>query len=233
MTQLVAMNQKTENLMHLFKKVELTEIKEIVDKLAVGSKELSGDEIKSTLNIIDQWHKTTTKRADEKDQLARLFLAYFETDTIYFRTFMIDKVAFPLAVASDTEEAYEKWLRSEADLAELKSRKPQLAVPSLNTTKYDKMMYAKDHKLAETLYTKKVKEAERAIFRAADIWKKELRQTDIYNAIKTSAEELTKHYRGFTTKLNQLVKLAQLNVSVITPALRESIQKLIQQAEAV
>jgi hypothetical protein len=219
--------KKMTSLLDLFKPVEFSELNQVVAQLA--GKKLNENEVASTLAIIQRWKTTTLKRLDDKYYMYRNILHFFESDTIV--SFLTDEVATFLAEESDTQEIYEKWCRAEEDWIKLRDNPPQKNVTALMTTQYQKLMFNKDFKLAQTIQSKRVKQAEYDLLQIKNSWYKLLKQTPIYQEMCKRIKNFIHHTNQRNQQIEQLAKMASINVSVPTEELRLTIQQLLRQAE--
>jgi hypothetical protein len=231
MTQLAIVNQEIEDLLKLFKRFDNIELQSILNKLS--DDKLSEAEIVSTLEIIERWSRTTHDRMSRTFYLSMAFMQYFENSHLNAPDEMMMKVAKPLVEATGTEELYEKWLRADEDLFKLEEKEVARYTPSLKSTKYDRLIAEKDYKIAKINQDKAVETAERNKYRAGEAWKKALRITDFYQIVLKLSMDLNQNYQADLKKINNMAKLAQLNISISTVELLEVIKKMMKLANTL
>lgn len=231
MTPLAIVNQEVEDLLDLFKRFDNVELQTILDKLS--NEKLAADEIISTLAIIKQWSHTTQERMQRTFTLSMAFMQYFETNHLDALDEMILRVAKPLVEATGTEEWFEKWQRADDDLVRIEGNEMVRFTPSLKSTKYEKLIAEKDYKIALLAQDKAIERAERNKHRIGEAWKNALRITDFYQNVLKLAVDLNQNYQADLKKINNMAKLAQLNVSISTVELLETIKKMIKLADTL
>ena len=226
MTYIMLPKMDTQTFLSRFQPIDFSEIHSIAQNLTGTGQQLDVKELQSVIDIISQWCETIIDRITERSRYIQCFKTYFmDEKQIFFNRDMFEESAAPLAYLTGTELYLHQLLTAEEELHVHKKSVPEKPMQQLGTTKYEKLLSDKQHKMNMLIHAKKERQLLRTVHRIQKSWKQKLKDHELFIEISKQADRFS--YLAYSNQISALKNLVLTHIVVSEEKLRSDLLKIL------
>jgi hypothetical protein len=222
----------------LFKDINFADLNNSINALADISNNLTIEDRKAAIGIIDQWERDVLNRLGEHSRDLDCFVRYFSryTNRSFFghdhdictigNRIVTEEKLLSIAAQTGTLELYNAWVESvEAfNLIYNEIIDEPLSDPDLSQVQVAKLQHEYNLKITE--HKINGQRATNKVIRAFNAFIDELNKNDKFRSMRKNIKASIENSRLLTNECRQKSQMAKVNVMISSSALRESLKEM-------